>query len=760
MVKPPQRAEMNSFGKGILTEASPLAFPDGAVSEMVNFEINSDGTIDRRLGFDKEFQGVWRNQTGESAVVNSSTFLWKSVGGVADKKYVVVQVNRKIHIFDAAVQPLSNGFLATLDVSPTAKSINYSYAAIDGRLVIAHGGADVNILSVVYNPNPVFSMSVTRLRVRDFWGIRDTVSGYETDPTFRGSLNDIRIYNLQNQSWGYPRKDSTNTFKDVLSIYSSVDSKFPSDSEVVWTGMEYKADGDNPYERVLPSLYKERFGEDVKAAKGGFIIDLLDRGASRRSVTQALYAKNPEIVNKAVTLPADSTPGGASCVCEYAGRVFYAGFSGAVSGGDTRSPTLNNFVAFSQIVKGQKEIAECYQAGDPTSRMNSDLVDTDGGFIRIAEAQVIVKLIPINKSLVILANNGVWALSGGSDVGFTPTAYIVTKISDFGCGAQGSVVTDGAKVLFLSDDGFYVLESNQYGDQQVNNISSKTVQRFFDEIPIPCRKDVKGFFDIYNRKVRWLYRHTTNTQEADSTYELVLDVASGGFSFNEIKPLDQNSPFILGMFETVVSRSNVEIQSVFNGVDTVYVGALQVGEEVSVRSGALRSFAYAVVRSVGGNLQLAFAGYNNTSFLDWEDVDPLLKGVDAEAYLLTGTITAGDSAVMKQTPYITTHMLRTEAGVGDGGVPRNTSSCLLHIQWEWTNRVESGRWSRPEQIYRHRQARFSTNYSDNYDTGYSLVTSKSKLRGRGRALAIYLKTEPQKDCRLLGWSLSLNGNSQ
>ena len=48
---------------------------------------------------------------------------------------------------------------------------------------------------------------------------------------------------------------------------------------------------------------------------------------------------------------------------------------------------------------------------------------------------------------------------------------------------------------------------------------------------------------------------------------------------------------------------------------------------------------------------------------------------------------------------------------------------------------------------------------DDYETGFEVVTSKNKLRGRGKAFALHMETEAGKDCRILGWSISLNGNT-
>jgi hypothetical protein len=52
MVKPVTKAEISSFIKGFITEASPLNFPADASRDEENFELNVNGSRDRRLGID------------------------------------------------------------------------------------------------------------------------------------------------------------------------------------------------------------------------------------------------------------------------------------------------------------------------------------------------------------------------------------------------------------------------------------------------------------------------------------------------------------------------------------------------------------------------------------------------------------------------------------------------------------------------------------------------------------------------------------
>src|SRR3546814_15771309 len=101
---------------------------------------------------------------------------------------------------------------------------------------------------------------------------------------------------------------------------------------------------------------------------------------------------------------------------------------------------MSSYVLFSQLVTDATSIVACYQSNDPTSSDQSDLLHTDGGFIRIEGAFNIVGLVNIGAALVVFAENAVWTISGGNSNGFTATGYKVTKITSSGCISHGSIV--------------------------------------------------------------------------------------------------------------------------------------------------------------------------------------------------------------------------------------------------------------------------------------------------------------------------------
>jgi len=396
MPKQATKAEVNNFVKGLISEASPLNFPPNCSIDEANFELNRNGTRSRRLGFDLEGSHTYLPIPSEALTyqLSPSTFKWTDAGGRSGETLLAVQFANVIKFFDLNKESLSTDGLVgtlTLDSATFPKNTRYSFGSVDGKLVVAAGISSIAVITL--GDGYSFSVTYDTLKTRDVWGVEGlTVEGqkYERDPLYRGStlavggVDKHHAYNLRNQSWGVPRKDETGAVKDPLRIFAnSLGNKLPSNSETVWPGLQYQpVTSGTPFERVYPSLYDDALGADIKAPKGYFIIDVVNRGVSRTTEMKANEARYTTIWPYGYPDSVDYTNGGCSVISEFAGRIFYSGFSGKTIGGDARSPTLNNYVFFSQLVKSYPDFFKCYQEGDPTSRDNNDIVDTDGGFIR------------------------------------------------------------------------------------------------------------------------------------------------------------------------------------------------------------------------------------------------------------------------------------------------------------------------------------------------------------------------------------------
>ena len=760
--------EVSTFVAGLITEASPLTFPNNASLDEDNFILNRDGSRQRRLGMDLEDNHLNITTTvvpPVSGSLASSSVRWSNAGGNPDRNVIVLQIGNELRFFEASANPISGGLIHTRIFSDVTVEKQFSYAVVDGELVVVTGRKQVTVFKYT---SGIITSTDTILYIRDQFGVTDITNGVNlrvgTGITIRPQVRtNEHIYNLRNQTWAQPRK-----------VIGDEDVRDPIQEFRVKSAGQDPSNADN----VTYALYadtndsddrnSERFNaEDLinspagtyPAPKGYFIIDAMARGTSRQAECDKLAAQYPALTVPMGGVPVDTTPGGPSVVSEYAGRVFYAGFSGDIIGGDANSPKMSSYVLFSQLVEDPSDITTCYQDGDPTSKETPDLLDTDGGFVRIEGAYDIVKLINVGSALAVLAANGVWLIQGGSDYGFKATNYLITKVTGHGCDSPGSVVTIDNTFIYWSDDGIYNVAPNQFGDYIAENITQKTIQKFYDNIDGLDRKAAKGVYDTYDKKVRWLYGGRINSPQ--SVRELVLDITLGAFYPATIGSIEGQIPLpITGVLVPPFRIMSVSQPVTVNSAQVTASGD-QVTTNLELVQSSPREVIYSVLTSVNPTLAFTFASYRDPFHRDWRSVDG--AGVDAPSFLLTGYLSGGDHQRNKQVPYMTTHFTKTEDGFiedtqGDY-VPTNQSSCLVQSQWDWANSANSGKWGRTFQAYKFRRHYMPDGLSDSFDNGYSTVSSRNKLRGSGKVLSLLFKSEPDKHLNLLGWSMILGSNS-
>tara|TARA_R110000796_G_scaffold103981_3_gene213491 strand:+ start:1522 stop:3870 length:2349 start_codon:yes stop_codon:yes gene_type:complete len=769
-----QVQEFNTFVGGIITEANPLTFPPNAALDINNYALNKTGSISRRLGIDFEVDhveidsGVSTGASGEAAI---NSFSWNNVGGNPALRIVVVQVGKILKFFNTSGSSLSGGLIFTLETNAADNTVRASASVVDGLLIVAVG--DAIIYSFDYDETLGVTYTTFKLKIRDIFGVEDLLDGVDlrdpenvnVRPPYTGteSITDEHLYNLRNSTWGPPRLlgDSTNSDKgllwDTMSIYRGTTGKYPSNADSVTPALfADTAEADDRFsERFFPRYVEDSPIGNFESPRGYFIIDLLNRGESRLEQVAKLEDFYTDItVNLPVTaLIQDKTLGGASQVSEFAGRMWYSGFSGGVIGGDRHSPKLSSYVMYSKLVTSPTDLGVCHQVSDPTSKESPDLVDTDGGFIRLDGAYGIKRLINIGSALVVVAENGVWAVLGGSDFGFTALDGKVIKVTEHGCVSEGSILLVDGSVMYWGDDGIYQIAVTETGSLKAVNVTNTTIQSLYEGISSLNKELVQGHYDTYERKVRWLYGNNINNPT--DTTELILDLNVSAFYKNTIKGVNSGMPNLVLPVEVPPFKVGLSTDEVFYGSEQVLYGTEVVEDTEPTVINGLREIVYLTVTETFPNIIYTFASYRDTDFIDWKTEDGV--GVDSPAYIITGYDGAGDFQRYKQVPYITFHFEKTESGYYTDGLgdiyPLGESSCKVQAQWEWSDSIASGRWGREFQAYRHKRGYIPANAEDGYDNGFKTVISKNKLRGKGKVISLHIKTEPGKDCKILGWSV-------
>lgn len=132
--------QINTFVKGLVTEASPLSFPPNTALDLINFRLNKDGTNYRRLGVDFEDEYLL-TATGYSADVlrtaRKAFYRWTLPSGSITADIGVVQIGSKFWFLNLltlnpSANLLNGGVAVDAGVDPMSR---FSFAVINNYLL-------------------------------------------------------------------------------------------------------------------------------------------------------------------------------------------------------------------------------------------------------------------------------------------------------------------------------------------------------------------------------------------------------------------------------------------------------------------------------------------------------------------------------------------------------------------------------------------------------------------------------------------------
>lgn len=725
-----QQGEINQNQnvQGLFTEGSPLNFPAGATVRDENFILNTDGSRERRLGL-----GLEASYTPSGSVQFYSTdktfvFDWDAVGNDGNKNYAAVFSDGFLVFYDKSAESLSSGLVTSFSATVTTGANQLSATPINGKLVIT--GLVGDEIQVFYEEDQTIKKKTYNIKVRDIWGVDDSL---EVDQRSK-SLTSSHAYNLANQGWNY---------RSALVLREGGDGPqiWPSNADVYTLGISPD---------VAKSFFDERpyvnppFG-NTPSAKGSAIAELTNMGQDRLD-----HAVGKGFSNVNLSDVADYNATGPRACASYAGRVFYAGFINSSNAVNDTYPDLTSLIAFSQSVYKDQDINRCYQEADPADE-NGSIVASDGGTLQIAGSGFIYKLLPAGRSLIVFASEGVWEIYS-TDQLFSATNYQIRKISDIGCHNPQSVILVESVPMYWTDYGIYALQPDQVSESFVaSNITADTIQTYYDDIDAASTRRAVGFYDKFDKKARWLFSSDGDLPSNLDT-ELVFDSRLQSWYTNvypTVAGKDISGMVSLNAFSEISGN-----QGVISQADNVIVGTDEVVVPASIPEKGKRSYKYLVNNTV--NSKYEFFEFNRADFKDFGEQD-------AQALMITGPYTGGDSVRRKNSSYLIMQLRKTELGyteVGDELQPVNPGSCLVEAKWDWTDNSVAGKFVNPIEMYRHQRHYIPTGPSDGYDNGYPVMTTKSRLRGSGRALTLQITSSPEKDLNILGWNIQITQNEK
>jgi hypothetical protein len=489
---------------------------------------------------------------------------------------------------------------------------------------------------------------------------------------------------------------------DPVIQYFNIIGRYPGNNQQWWLARSAIDDSTRNLKvgDFMPETLQKLYMGNMHSPRGHYVLDYFHKDRSTISGIPDLVVETTNERPKSVTF--------------FSGRVWYA---------------QGSTVFYSQVLTEKTKAANCYMEADPTSEEISDLVATDGGFIPIPEASHIVRLTAFGGGVIVFAHNGVWAVVGGQN-GFSALDNAVSKISPIGCQSPMSVVETDKGVFWWSDVGIMgVTQSNLgiygpvSGSQATTNkinISEQTIQTYYNKIGDDARSDVKGVFDAKRNCIYWLYREDASSTNYDKV--LIFDLTLGAFYPWKFSP--STGGVIKGVY---ISTKN----NTYTIPTDIQPSQLE----------------FIVTHNTGVRIAQARSG----TFTDWYSIDNV--GITYDSYIETGYELFADAMRKKNITYLFTYLTRTETSVISGS-PDYPSSCQLTVKWEWSSSSGSNRWTTPVEVYRPGRLLL-----DAADTGFSMVVTKNKVRGNGKAIQFrYGTSDAGKNFDLVGWSIAVTGN--
>jgi hypothetical protein len=701
---------VNTFVRGLITESGELTFPADASVNELNCDLRRDGSRRRRLAAKVEESNVLSSFT-VSPSTRFNNGAWDNVGGQSGLRFLVLQVGSTLRFYNESDLPYSSHEdsetvnLSSYEVigGVGAANANCQFASINGALVVSSPA--INTIYIQRN-NATGALTTTQIgfRTRDFEWLGDK-STYTTDIA-TGSASAARKYDTANTGWSGVKGSA------ALAAFGS----YPPLTLPWFSGKDSSGN-------FSKTEWEQVFSGTSLIGNGTYILDF--------------FNKDRSAVSGISGIPADIETSRFKAVEAFAGRIFYAGLESAKNSG---------VILFSRQIESLNELGDCFQVNDPTSEDISDLLDTDGGMVRIPDAVNIKYLYSFGANLFIFADNGVWSINGVDNV-FRATEYSLRRVSYTGMLTAESFAEAEGVPFWWSKTGIHTLQFEEVsGTPAEQNISLTTIQSFWDDIGTNARSLVKATYDRLNKKIYWAYPNADETSINKLNNFLILDIPLGAFYPWKVSDELASTDYIMGL--TVYSgygSDELVLDVVLPNGDDVVQGADDV---VSTQFTDFATGNPAIVLLIrdGATGRLTMGDFSGKDFLDWGTTN-------YSSFAEAGYDFISDLIRQKNSPYIVTYMRVTEEGwesTAGGYDPIRPSGLLVSAFWDFSKLASSV----AQQAYRYKQPPVVNPVSLS-DFGYpdTVITSRLKLRGRGRSVRLRFDSEQGKDFVLLGYGV-------
>ena len=707
---------VNTFIKGLITEAGELTFPPDASIDESNCLLERDGSRRRRLAIEYETDAV-NSSFGIVDTQVFSTSLWTNVAGQAGLTFLVVQVGSVLYFYNTSTQPYSaqqKSFsvnIAPFEFSGSAGSstVRIQTTSINGSLVVVSGAISPFYIEYNTSNDTITTSSAITFETRDFeW--QGDITTY--DAVSSGTVPNSRKWDTLNSGWVGTKGEA------ARSTWSSANSgNYPALTHPWYSGKN--TDG-----AFNAGDWDEIFGGSTLIGNGHFVLNFFNKVRVSSGTT---YISTEVEASRFRTVAA------------FSGRVFYSGLNSAKNGGR---------ILFSKVIDNISEVGRCYQQNDPTAEDSSDLLATDGGVINLPDAVNIQKLHVQGSSILVFAENGVWQIAGVDNV-FRATEYSISHVSSIGINNPETFVDVGGVPMWWSKVGIHTLTVDQVsGSVKEQNLTISTIQTFWDLIDGNAKTECTGIFDEINRRILWFYPANGESIKNKKNKVLTLDMNLQAFYPWEIADSSSDVDYVIGaqFFSGYGSDFVLADVKLSNGNDVILSNGDDVVQSVLSELSNADSSIMLMVKDISAN-KMKMALFKGTSFLDWGNANYV-------SFAEAGYEFMGDLILKKSSPYVVTYLRPTETGwtgsAGSGYTPVRQSSMLVSAYWDFRKTVSST----AQEAYRLKYVPVvDPSNLNSYNYPDEMVTTRLKLRGSGRSARLRFESAQGKDFVLLGYGM-------
>lgn len=419
----------------------------------------------------------------------------------------------------------------------------------------------------------------------------------------------------------------------------------------------------------------------------------------------------------------------------------------------------HNRIYYSQIVemgqygrgnRGVQNESLCFQAADPTDGDDNALVASDGGYISLPDSGTHYGLEVLGNSLLILTDNGIWAVVPGERGYFVADDFRVIKLSNSEVLGRQAVVNTGSEVHVCTDEGILKFAGTERGGIGTDNMTFRTIQTEYDKL-IDERRLPVGAYDPDSRVIRWSFPITTEQVSSNVTDSCVMlsysmvhqawtryDLGANGSVVSMIVLPYTADTTTYNRFRYLILTPNVDVPAISSQFLSEW------GIEVDIT-------AEGADRGVNAfDPDERFADYV-APLGTLEPRDPV------PAYMQTHHYLYGEGQRWASIKYATSYLRNVSTkwieevdGSFSVDVPGST---LLTGRWDWSDTLEYGKYSKPHETYKFRRRYMPTGLETEYDVGEPLIVTKTKVRGRGREFRLYWESNGHADSHIVGWSI-------